>query len=104
MEVESGARMTFEAAERKDSGEVRFVGRLVVRKPRISIDAEDRLLRISNVTGPEPCECGVQMADKLQHRHLDQLFVFLFPWLKPVATVVTLEPAQEGESIRRKSW
>src|SRR5262249_40933962 len=99
VEIEAGAAHAFGAVAREDGGNVRLVRRLVVGKARIAINAEDRSLRIRNVTWGKARKSRIQLLYQLQHGDLDQRFISLLPRLKPLAPIVALQIAEEGESV-----
>jgi hypothetical protein len=68
-----------------------LVGRLVLREPRITVDPEDRLLRVRLERQPAFVEGVGERRDEGFHRLLEERLVFRLARLEPRAVVVLRE-------------
>src|SRR5262249_31065540 len=103
MKIKAWATQMLYTAAREHRSHVRLVGFPGIGEMLVAIDAKYRPVRRHHVIRRKARELPAETAGQIQHGDLDQFFVLLLAWLKPLRPVVTLEVAQESNGLRRKA-
>src|SRR5437764_6854964 len=102
-EIESGAGMLPQIAMFEDCGDVSLVRSLVLAEAGVSVYAIDCYVRIGNIIGSEIGHSLHQGSNQFEHGAFYLLLVNLLARLKPFASVMSFQAAQECHGFRRKS-